>query len=262
MVLLLILLICEGEVMKKVIAIALILMMSFVSVCGAEEKVIIAAADPYPPFVDPEDPEEGLSLVIIRAAYKTQGYTVKMVYVPWARAEALTIQGKYDILPDVWMNDENKKSMLFSEPYAVNTVKFIKRVDDPFEYNGLESLKGKKIGTVRAYSYNDEFQASKDFIREDVADVMTNIKKLVAKRVDLTLEDDIVARVIIAKADPSMLHKIRFTENSITSNNLYVSSGIANPRHKELIEAFNKGLAEIKANGEFKKIFESYGIKQ
>ncbi|MBF0379049.1 MAG: amino acid ABC transporter substrate-binding protein, partial [Desulfamplus sp.] len=66
--------------------------------CSAEEKIIIAAADPYPPFVDPEDPEEGLSLVIIRAAYKTQGYTVKMEYVPWARAEALTIQGKYDIL--------------------------------------------------------------------------------------------------------------------------------------------------------------------
>ncbi|MBF0379050.1 MAG: transporter substrate-binding domain-containing protein, partial [Desulfamplus sp.] len=119
-------------------------------------------------------------------------------------------------------------------------------------------LFGEKAGTVRAYSYNDEFQASKDFIREDVADVMTNIKKLVAKRVDLTLEDEIVAKAIITKADPSMLHKIRFTENSITSNNLYISSGIANPRHKELIEAFNKGLAEIKANGEFAKIFDSY----
>ncbi|MBF0573714.1 MAG: transporter substrate-binding domain-containing protein [Desulfamplus sp.] len=233
----------------------------FNTTCLAEEKIVQAAADPYPPFVDPEDPKEGLSLVIIRAAYKNQGYTVKMEYVPWARAEALTIQGKYDILPDVWMNDENKKSMMFSEPYAVNTVKFIKRVDDPFEYNGLESLKGKKIGTVRGYNYSDAFQASKDFIREDVADVMTNIKKLVAKRIDLTLEDDIVARVIISKADLPMLQQIKFTENSITSNNLYVSSGIANPRHKELIEAFNKGLAEIKANGEFAKIFESYGIK-
>ncbi|MBF0469535.1 MAG: transporter substrate-binding domain-containing protein, partial [Desulfamplus sp.] len=115
--------------------------------CAAEEKLILAAADPYPPFVDDTDPQEGLSLVLIRAAYKTQGYTVKMEFVPWARAEALTIQGKYDILPDVWMNDENKKAMMFSEPYAVNTVKFIKNADDPFEYNGFESLKEKKIGT-------------------------------------------------------------------------------------------------------------------
>ncbi|MBF0202907.1 MAG: amino acid ABC transporter substrate-binding protein, partial [Desulfamplus sp.] len=68
-------------------------------------------------------------------------------------------------------------------------------------------------------------------------------------------------RVIIAKADSSLLANIKFTENSIISNNLYVSSGFANPRHKEIIEAFNKGLAEIKATGEFNKIFESYGIK-
>ncbi|MBF0468343.1 MAG: transporter substrate-binding domain-containing protein, partial [Desulfamplus sp.] len=87
------------------------------------------------------------------------------------------------------------------------------------------------------------------------------IKKLVAKRIDLTLEDEIVASALISKADPSLMSKIKFTQNSITSNNLYVSSGIANPRHKEIIEAFNKGLAEIKANGEFNKIFESYGVK-
>ncbi|MBF0257976.1 MAG: transporter substrate-binding domain-containing protein [Desulfamplus sp.] len=250
--------------MKRVIMLIVIGLLSvtmFATLCTAEEKTIVAAADPYPPFVDDTDPQEGLSLVLIRAAYKTQGYTVKMEFVPWARAETLTIQGKYDILPDVWMNDERKKVMMFSEPYAVNTVKFIKNADDPFEYNGLESLKGKKIGTVRGYNYSDEFQASKDFIREDVVDVMTNIKKLVAKRIDLTLEDEIVASALITKADASLMPKIKFTQNSITSNNLYVSSGIANPRHKELIEAFNKGLAEIKASGEFNKIFESYGIK-
>ncbi|MBF0573179.1 MAG: transporter substrate-binding domain-containing protein [Desulfamplus sp.] len=233
--------------------------------CSAEEKIIVAAADPYPPFVDPEDPNQGLSLAIVRAAYTTQGYTVKMEFVPWARAKALTIKGKYDILPDVWMTEENKNCMMFSEPYAVNTVKFIKRADDSFEFNGLASLKGKIIGTVRGYGYSDEFWASKDFIREDVADFITNIKRLTAepskRLIDLTLEDEIVAIHIIKKSDPSLLYKIRFTKNSISNNNLYISSGLTNPKHKEIIEAFNKGLAKIKANGEFNKIFESYGIK-
>lgn len=248
--------------MKRVVMFIVIVLLS-ATFCTAEEKTVVAAADPYPPFIDPTDPNEGLSLAVIRAAYKTQGYTVKMEFVPWARAEALTISGKYDILPDVWLNDENKKVLMFSVPYAVNTVKFIKTADDPFEYNGLESLKGKKVGTVRGYNYNDAFQASKDFIREDVADLITNIKKLTApsKRIDLTLEDQIVASTLIAKTDPSLMPKIKFTENALISNNLYVASGIANPRHKEIIEAFNKGLAEIKATGELSKIFESYGIK-
>ncbi len=229
--------------------------------CLAEEKVIVAASDPYPPFTDPTDPKEGLSLVIIRAAYKTQGYTVKMEFVPWARAEALTAEGKYDILPNTWMNEKRKKTLIYSEPYAVNNIKFIKRVDDPFEFNGIATLKGKKIGIIRGYGYGDEFNSSNEFIREEVVDLMTNIKKVVVNRVDLTLEDEIVASYTIKKADPSLFSKIKFTESSLSSNNLYVTSGLKNPRHEEIIIAFNKGLAEIKASGEFNKIFESYGIK-
>ncbi|MBF0468344.1 MAG: transporter substrate-binding domain-containing protein [Desulfamplus sp.] len=244
-----------------IIAITLIYAALFPTLCTAEEKNIVAAADPWPPFVDPSDIKEGLSLVIIRAAYKTQGYTVKMEYVPWARAEAMVNIGKYDILPDVWMTQKRKETMLFSQPYASNTIKFIKSVDDPFEYNGLESLRGKRIGTVRGYGYGDKFLASTDFIREEVVDFMTNIRKLVAKRIDLTLEDEIVARVAVAKSEPSLLTEIKFTENGLSSNNLHISSGLANPRNKEIIEAFNKGLAEIKASGEFNRLFEIYGIK-
>ena len=56
-------------------------------------NVITAAMDPWPPFIDPQHPKEGLGLEVIRAAYKTQGYTVRMEYVPWARAEAGVVDG-------------------------------------------------------------------------------------------------------------------------------------------------------------------------
>ena len=247
--------------MKEGILAVVMVLLSITTLSMAEDKIITAAADPYPPFVDQTDPQEGLSLAIIRAAYKTQGYTVKMEFVPWARAKSLTIEGKYDILPDTWINEDNKKTLLFSEPYALNVVKFIKNLDDPFEYEGMESLKGKKIGTIRGYNYSDDFKEPKDFTREDVADLITNIKKVIAKRVDLTLEDEIVAKVQIAKNDPALLSQIKFGDKPFDSKNLYVASGLANPRHQEIIDSFNKGLAEIKANGEYAKIMEGYGIK-
>lgn len=247
--------------MKMRILAVLMVLLSIASMCVAEEKVITAAADPYPPFVDQSDPQEGLSLAIIRAAYKTQGYTVKMEFMPWVRAKTQVVGGKIDILPDVWMNDENLKTLQFGEPYAVNTVKFIKNVDDPFDYTGLESLKGKTIGTIKGYGYSDDFTDPKEFTRDDVPDLITNIKKLIAKRIDLTLDDEIVAKVQITKTDPTLLSKITFVEKAFDSKNLYVATGLANPRHQEIIDAFNKGLAEIKANGEFAKIMEGYGIK-
>ncbi|SLM32339.1 ABC-type amino acid transport/signal transduction systems, periplasmic component/domain [Desulfamplus magnetovallimortis] len=248
--------------MKKTILLVIILLMS-VMPCTADEKTIVAAADPWPPFVDPAAPKEGLSLEIVRASYETQGYSVKMEYVPWARAIDGVKKGKYDILPNTWMNEQRKAFLMYSEPYAVNEVKFIKTADDPFEFNGLESLTGKKVGIVRGYGYGDDFTNATNFVREDSNDFITNIKKLThsSKRVDLAIEDEIVARVIIAKEDPALLEKIKFTENAISTSPLYVTCGLANPRHKELIDAFNKGLAIIKENGKYGIILENYGIK-
>lgn len=248
--------------MKKLLLLIAILFLTTIQ-CFADDKTIVAAGDPYPPFVDPSSPKEGLSLEIARAAYKLEGYTVKMEYVPWARAEDGVQKGKYDILTNTWMNEKRKGYLMYSEPYAVNEIKFIKTKDDPFEYNGLESLTGKKIGTVRGYGYGEAFMGATNFKREEAENLMTSIKKLThaSKRVDLVIEDEIVARVIIAKEDPNLLNNIEFTKNSFSSNKLYVTSGLANPRHKDIIDAFNRGLAALKASGEYDKIMASYGIK-
>jgi len=228
--------------------------------CG-ELKVLQSASDPWPPFIDPQNPTEGLSLEIARAAYKTQGYKVNHAYKPWARAMMLLKRGKIDIIVNTWMTDERKKFLMYSDTYTANEIKFIKKAEDPFEFNGLESLKGKRIGTVRGYGYGDAFTNSKNFERQEVANLHINIKKLLAGRIDLTLEDEIVARVLIAQKDVHLLERIAFTNNALSKKNMYVTSGLANPNHKEYIEAFNKGLRAIKSNGTYAKIMQKYGVE-
>lgn len=248
--------------MKKIFIILsmLFLIVSTMSAAGSG-KTIIAAADAWPPFVDDKNPTDGLNLEIIRAAYKTQGYEVKMVYVPWARAELGVENGVYDILPDVWLTDKRKKYLFFSDSFAKNDLKFIKRKGDTFEFNTLKSLARKTVGTIVGYGYGNEFLKSNDFEKEEVTTLLQNIKKLLLNRIDLTLEDELVARTLIEKEDASLLSQIEFTKNSLSTNYMYVAAGLKNPRHKELINAFNKGLAEIKTNGTYNKIFEGYGIK-
>ncbi len=238
-----------------------VLLLLLATICLAGEKTITAAADPWPPFIDPSHPKEGLSLEIARAAFKTQGYEVKMEYVPWARAIKGVTSGKYDILPNTWITEERKKFLLYSDSYAANDIKFIKTKNDPFEYNGLKSLDGKTIGTVREYGYGSEFLNATNFKREDANNMLTNVKKLLKKRIDLTLSDEIVARMTIAKDNPENLNNLSFTKNALSSNTLHVTSGLKNPRHKEIIDSFNKGLKIIKSNGEYAAILANYGIK-
>jgi polar amino acid transport system substrate-binding protein len=227
---------------------------------SAFARTIVAAGDPWPPFVDPKNPTDGLSLEIIRAAYKTQDYDVKMVYVPWARAEAGVKEGTYDILAATWHTPERSKFLRFSTPYAVNAIKFIKFKGDPFEYKGLDSLRGKRVGTVRGYGYSDPFLKDAGFVREEVTDLMQNIKKVVDKRVDLTLDDEIVVRFILGQDNIKLLDMIEFSKESLSSNPLHVTSGLKNPRHKEIIDAFNAGYEIIKSNGTLAVILKKYHL--
>jgi len=228
---------------------------------AAEYKVLKSASDPWPPFIDPQNPKEGLSLEVARAAYNTQGYDVKHDYQPWARAMKDLKAGKIDIIVNTWMTEERKAFLMYSDHYTVNEVKFIKLKNDNFEYNGMKSLTGKNVGIIRGYGYGDEFTNATNFKKQEVSNLLINVNKLIAGRINLTLEDEIVARVIIAQKDSQLLEKISFTENSLSKKYMYITSGLANPNHKKYIEAFNKGLKIIKENGTYDQIMKSYGIK-
>ena len=108
--------------MRKTWFVSAAIILLMLASATAQTKKITCAADAYPPFVDMDNPTQGLSLEIIRAAMATQGYAVDMQSQPWARAQAAVIKGEIDILPDVWMSEERKKDMLFSDAYTSNDV--------------------------------------------------------------------------------------------------------------------------------------------
>jgi polar amino acid transport system substrate-binding protein len=225
-----------------------------------QDMTLVAAADPYPPYVDPQAPGEGLSMEVVRAAFKTQGYTIKLEIMPWIRAEIGVSEGRYDVLVDVWRTEARAKEFLFAAPYAVSKIKFIKRKDNPFEFTGLDSLNGLRIGVIRGYGYSDAFNKATHFSREEVPSMEHNINKLLLKRIDLTLEDEIRARSLLRTMDPTLAEQLDFTSNALQSNPLYVAAGLKNPRHKEIVDAFNKGLQIIKADGTFLAIEKRYGL--
>lgn len=247
--------------MKRSLMSVIIVLFLSAGICYGADKHITSAANAWPPFLDPDVPGQGLSIEIVKAAFAARGYTFDHKFIPWARAVNEVKKGKIDILPDTWYTGERSNFLMFSKPYASNQVKFIKKTGTPFEYEGMESLTGKKIGIILKYGYGDEFMNAKNFTRDGVSDFVTNIKKLVSGRIDLTLEDEIVAKSILSKKDPALLKQIEFTKKSYSSNDLHVTCGLANPRHEEIINAFNKGLETIKADGTLKGIFERYGIQ-
>ncbi|GHW08648.1 amino acid ABC transporter, periplasmic amino acid-binding protein, putative [Vibrio cholerae] len=242
--------------MKSIATLISVVLYSF----SAWAQTITAAQDPWPPFVMENAQQKGLSVDIVTAAFATQGYTVEFTIMPWSRALNDVKEGKIDILPATWFTQERTAYLTYSDNYLTNQVKFIKKAGDNFEFAGLASLDGKKVGIVRGYGYGDEFMNDPSFFRPESTDLKQNLQKLQAGRIDLAVEDELVAKSIITEAGMN-LADFAFTNQAISENPLHVTSGKANPRSEELVAAFNKGLAEIKANGTFDKLLADYGIK-
>ena len=226
---------------------------------SAANYTVTAVQDLWPPFVTGNPDKPGISVEIVREALKTQGYDLTIEIYPWARAVQSVKEGQKDIVPGIWHTQERENLMHLSQSYAVNEVKFVVARDSKIEYSGfLDSLTGKQIGVIREYGYGEEFNNSDYFFRQKTNSFVLNVQKLIKGRVDMTLEDELVAKSLLIEENAGLLDKIKFLEPPLSERNLYVASAKKNNKSKKIIAAFNKGLQEIKENGLYERIFEKY----
>lgn len=218
---------------------------------------IKAAYGDWPPFFDAET-ESGAALEITQAAFASQGYSLQLYHAPWARVNIGVKNQQYDITLGAWWTTERAAMFDFSQPYFENAIKFIKRKDDTFEYRNLTSLKGKNIGVIRGYGYDDAFLTADNFQRTETNSLLSNVKKLINHRISLTLEDELVARTTISRTEPHLLSQITFSNTALTIKPLYIAVASDNPRADAIITAFNKGLAQIQSNGTLERILKPY----
>lgn len=217
-------------------------------------KIITSASDPWAPFADPDHPEQGVVIHLVKAAFESQGYTLQHEFMPWSRAWVHMLSGDIDVVPQTWYTQERAEKVLFSDAILHSQLKFIMLKGKDFEYTGIDSLRGKTIGTVIDYGYTDAFIQATHFERHENCSFLANLKMLKNHRIDLVVEDSLVASYSLWQEAPELIAELEFLQEPLSTNPLYLVSSFENPRHQEMITAFNKGLAEIKANGTYDKI--------
>jgi polar amino acid transport system substrate-binding protein len=215
------------------------------------------AAYAWEPFIDSKRDDGGISIALVRNIMESQGHTIELVSMPWARSLVMLEKNKVDILPAVWFTQERTKTMLYSESYAANRLVFIKKKGDDYEFNGLSSLYDKVVAVIRDYAYEETFLKDKN-IKFSIADSLnSNVKKVITGRADLTLDDEIAAKSII---DSKLLSKIEFTKNALSEIPLFITCDKKNKKCASIIESFNKGLASMKEDGSLAQLFSELGL--
>ena len=232
----------------------LLLLGAVLTSAHAQTRGLTGASDAWPPYVDPDEPGMGLCAQVVRESLASQGLSLTMTILPWVRAELAVREGTIDLLPDTWWTTDRTRDYLYSDPYLTTEIRFLKRRGDPFEYTGLPSLKGKRVGTIRGYGYDDAFLNDPGFERIEANDFLANIRNLLAGRIDLTLEEPFVAAALLQKADPSLASRVQFTQNPLALRKMYLVVGLRNPRAREIVDAFNRGLGVLTSNGRLAEI--------
>lgn len=163
---------------------------------------------------------------------------------------------KFDMLvSQVTITDERKEQIDFSIPYITNNVKVIVNADNT-DIKSTTDFPGKTIGV--GLGTNDEsFLRTKlipevgEFKINTYDDVITTLADLNAGRIDATINNEYALKPVIEKNG----YAIKSVGEPIKSD----SAGVAVKKGEtEFVEAINKALREMKEDGTYAEIFESW----
>ena len=239
-------------------AVALIVLLLLAPTVVAERLRLVG--DAWPPFTDATLINGGLATDIVSTALARAGFASDFEQVPWARALMGVGDGRYDVLINAWYDEARTQLGQFSDEYLLNRVRFIKRRDDPIEFQNLQQLHDYPVAVVRGYAYSAEFDADPQLQKVPVHNFAMAVRMLAARRVRLTVEDEYVARFYLARESPRVRSAVEFLPKPLSENSLHILVSLKNPRHEQIVAGFDREISKMKADGSYARLLKQHGM--
>mgnify|MGYP000845709633 FL=1 len=244
---------------KKILACLLILfpifLLGIAKADTVKSKYIIASDSSFAPFVFQNSNNEytGIDMDLIKAIAKDQGFEIEITNPGFDAAISAVQAGQADgIIAGMSVTDARKATFDFSDSYyTANTILGVKESSTIASY---EDLKDKTVGVkngTASQTFLTENQSKYGYKIKTFADGASMYDSLNTGSIDAVMDDEPVLKYSISQGQKL---KTPIAGTPIGETAFAVKKG-TNP---ELIQMFNKGLANLKANGEFQKILDKY----
>lgn len=170
--------------------------------------------DQWPPmtiFPSEASSARGFVIDILHEIYTSKGYKIEYYEVPLARGLDMVANGDCDMLPEYLFSKNSEKGFEYATQATFSyTAAFIVRHDDPWIYNGVKSIKGKRIATGPGWDYSS--------LSVDYQNYITNLNNASFVEV-LSGNDDVVERI---------LHMIKENRVDLYADNILVLQYVMN----------------------------------
>ncbi|WP_409342060.1 transporter substrate-binding domain-containing protein [Paenibacillus sp. MBLB4367] len=221
-------------------------------------KIKIGLMGTYAPynFLNDKKEVDGFDADVAKQVAKRLGVQAEFITGEFSGLIEGLQKDKYDaLISQVTITDDRKKTMDFSSPYIKNSVNIVVKNDNT-TIKSLEDFKGKKVGV--GLGTNDE-KYLRDVALPKVGnfeiatynDVITSLTDLNVGRIDATINNTFAIKPLVEKNN----FKIKSVGQPIKED----YAGIAiRKNNQELLDALNKAIADMKADGTFKEIFQKW----
>jgi len=145
----------------------------------------------------------GLGAELLRLMAARTGNTVRFRMVPWARAQAMPVQGQADILIGPYKTPERMANMLFStQPFYQDQIVFYTRQESGFLWEGdYAALKNRRVVLLNGWAYGADWERIRPGLQVSVANSVENgVRMLAHNHVDVFISnrrntDPVIARL-------------------------------------------------------------------
>ena len=249
--------------MKKIIALLFSVTMIFALVgCGSQgesgKKWIIATDTVFKPFEYTNDKNEfvGIDVDLLDAIAEDQGFNYELQSLGWDAAVAAIQSGQADgMIAGATITQERKDNgWQFSDGYFDATQTFVVAADSSIA--SFADLAGKNVAVKNATAGADFANSLKDqygFTVSVFEDSPTMYQDVIMGNSAACVEDTPIMAASIKEGGLALK-----LPEGMESEAAPYGFAIMSDNSKELLDMFNAGLANIKANGKYQEILDKY----
>ena len=222
-----------------------------------KRTLIVGMDATYPPFGSQDSETRqyvGYDVDIIRAIGKAEGFDVEVRNLAFDGLIPALKTGNIDIaINDITISPERAKSVVFSNRYYIAGLGIVVNADNT-TITKAEDLEGKRLAV--SIGSTGEAAARKVKNAEVTSPSCSSYLELRNRGVDAVLNDIPTNDYYVVTAGRG---KVKALPVALTREDLGIAVKKGN---KELLKRINRGLATIKQNGEFARIFEKWFGRQ
>lgn len=245
--------------------IASVFVVSFCRPAEAGSIIGFAAEENVFPYAFIENGEaKGMDYDIVVEASKRMQVEYEIRFMPWKRMMYSLEKGFFDAGFGFFHKKERESSFIYTKtPLHFSSYSIFVKKGKEFKFESIQDLYGKKVGNIRGYKVNEEFDKAVNegkIIVEEVTDVIQNVKKIEYDRVDCAVaHHDLMLYTLKSNG---LLDKIVDLPKPVETNKpvylVFPRSGKNIEDKEAFVKRFDVVLEGMSRDGTYQKIYDKY----